>query len=472
MSEKQIETIEGTLVKTLYTTVEKGTLTDGTKYEKKQATAPRTLTEAVTDSDGKRLNDVLEGMQIQLDKATIDIKAGVNDVIDERVKNDVALKSEFVHANLLKNSNFRLNSNTQSLYSAGSSQDIETCDEWHIVTGSNTTLASVAVLDDGVKYSVENGGFFSNFCQWLDNPRGLAGKSLTFSFEVSDVNGTGSGYYVQVRNSDTYVVICQGYFTSAGRISATVTIPENALDIIVGFNCNGDGASGSVIIRWVKVEVGTISTDYIVPDAEIEKVRCGQAIMNHGSNYMTPYPIMNGINIVQGAWLDTEYGKVYCALSFDKPDGSIHRFQIGDSLSNIMVYDYDGNGNWSEAGSIQPDTVNTSRFITNTSWDCPVILVGSHPTELSRVLLGFKTSYEEKTNFILFNNYGADLDQMFVLLNNRTTNELGQYEIWNGSNSNPVSISTTAPANTACLWIDTVSMKTKIYKDGAWTIVA
>lgn len=483
MSDVNIEKISGTLVKTLYTTVEKGTLDDGSKYEKRQATAPRTLMEAVTDSDGKHLDDVLDGMQIQIDKATTDIKAGVNDVIDERVKEDVALKSEIINENLLKNSNFKLNTNNQTVYSVGASRDIETCDKWHIVTSSNTTLASVNVLDNGVSYAVENGNFFSNFCQWLDNDKKLAGKTITVSFEISDVSGTSMGYYIQIRNSDTYVVIGDGLIVSAGIISTTVTIPQNALDIIVGFNCNGDDASGSVTIRWVKVEEGTISTDYIVPDAETEKVRCGVADADTLDGYhATSFVRANGIFFKSGDtvldWainpngIYRKFATMEHVFPSDAPiegiEGFYELFIDENSHRRTVRFTpyYNATQHHTYTRNIFDNEWKDSKWIDN--FDAYLPLTGGHISGSikTRHIDGSDIEdFFDETKQDLYINYNLPNSHVYIYSGGACGEALHR------GNSNPVSISPTAPVDTQYLWIDTINMKTKIYKDGAWTIV-
>lgn len=94
MADTQIEILEGTLPKTFYTVVEKGELEDGTKYEKRQAVAPRSLTSEIADSKGKNLETRLDEMQEQLDGATTDITQAVNDIVTARAGEDIATKEE------------------------------------------------------------------------------------------------------------------------------------------------------------------------------------------------------------------------------------------------------------------------------------------------------------------------------------------------------------------------------------------
>lgn len=93
-NEKQVIDLPGTRVDTLWITVESGTNEDGTEYEKRQQTAPKTFERCVTDDDGKNLSEKLSEMQTQINGATSDVAGAVNEIIDERLETDIAKKEE------------------------------------------------------------------------------------------------------------------------------------------------------------------------------------------------------------------------------------------------------------------------------------------------------------------------------------------------------------------------------------------
>lgn len=64
--EKQIIELDGTLLDTLYTTVEKGNLEDGTPYEKRKKFVPRTFEKAVQDENGTLLSEKLKTINQQI----------------------------------------------------------------------------------------------------------------------------------------------------------------------------------------------------------------------------------------------------------------------------------------------------------------------------------------------------------------------------------------------------------------------
>ena len=92
-NEKQVIDLPGTRVDTLWITVESGT-NDGTEYEKRQQTAPKTFERCVTDDDGKNLSEKLSEMQTQINGATSDVAGAVNEIIDERLETSLASKAE------------------------------------------------------------------------------------------------------------------------------------------------------------------------------------------------------------------------------------------------------------------------------------------------------------------------------------------------------------------------------------------
>lgn len=93
-NEKQVIDLPGARVDTLWTTVESGTNEDGTAYEKRQQTAPKTFERCVTDDDGKNLSEKLSEMQERINGATSDVTGIVNAVIDERLETSLASKAE------------------------------------------------------------------------------------------------------------------------------------------------------------------------------------------------------------------------------------------------------------------------------------------------------------------------------------------------------------------------------------------
>lgn len=375
----------------------------------------------------------------------------VNNVITERTGNDIATKAEvqavtdnLYKGNLLKNSNFKLNTNGLSEYSENKA---ETVNEWinYIINDTD----GVTVINDGVLH--HTGGAYSNFAQYIDNPRLLAGKTVTYSVDCELISG---GYYFNIYEKTIEASYGYNEITEIGRktITRTVTLPEDFGNNEVYFGITSKEA-GSIKIYHAKLELGSIATEYVEPDIEIEKVRCGQAIMNYGSNQMTPYPIMNGIRVVHESSLDEVNNIVYHSISFYRPDGTIKRFQVSSSGNEIHVYDYDGTGAWLHRGAIAPNCLP---------------LAGGQISGTIRVrhIDGLYMPYpDDETLQELHLNYTYPKSRVYIYSGGTHGEALHR------GNSKPVSISSTAPVDTEYLWIDSINMKTKIYKDGAWTIV-
>lgn len=367
MSDVNIETISGTLVKTLYTTVEKGTLDDGSKYEKRQATAPRTLMEAVTDSDGKHLNDVLEGMQIQIDKATTDIKAGINDVIDERVKDDVALKSEM--------SNFYNELERDSITQFRRYGDLSEPGWYRVATyNSNNQTSAKGAAANGVEFNIKR--VFRNVAP-EEHRLLMYGRYESPTFH-SLYDASSRHYITKIRYvySDTKAYI-DIYYNSSVTNPLSVSI-SNRKD-------------------W--------SADWeLCSEAYLPLVE----EMIEGENVSTIYEIPANANPATDLDLQN-----YLPLS----GGSIR------STSSIPI--------------------------------------SIHSTYSGEIYIG----YYEGDNVI--GSIGFVNSEPYVWMAKKS----GSKRIMYDGITKPVVISASAPVDTQYLWIDTINMKTKIYKDGAWTIV-
>lgn len=372
----------------------------------------------------------------------------VNDIITERASDDIATKDEvqavtdnLYKGNLLKNSNFKLNTNGLDEYSGNGA---ETVNKW-INSGDGIVTVNA---DGSIAHRCSKA--YQQIIQYLDNPSALCGKTVTYSVDCELISG---GYYFQIYDINTGLLLGYRDIVDIGRkiITATVTIPEDfGHEVYFGITAK---EAGSIKIYHAKLELGSIATEYVEPDLEIEKVRCGQAIMNYGSNQMTPYPIMNGIRVVHESSLDEVNNIVYYSLSFYRPDGTIKRFQVSSSENGIGVYDYDGIGTWLYRGVIAPNCL-------------PLTGGQISGTIRTRHIDGLYMPYpDDETLQELHLNYAYPKSHVYIYSGGTHGEALHR------GNSKPVSISSTAPVDTEYLWIDTINMKTKIYKDGAWTIV-
>lgn len=372
MSDVNIETISGTLVKTLYTTVEKGTLDDGSKYEKRQATAPRTLMEAVTDSDGKHLDDVLDGMQIQIDKATTDIKAGVNDVIDERVKEDVALKSEM--------SNFYNELERDSITQFRRYGDLSEPGWYRVATyNSNNQTSARGAAANGIEFNIKR-----VFRRVAPEEHRLLMYGRYENPTFHSLYDASSGHCItkiRYAYSDTKAYI-DIYYNSSVTNPLSVSI-SNRKDWSADWELCGE-AYLPLVEEMIEGE--TVSTIYEIPA---------------NANPATDLDLQN-----------------YLPLSGGSITGDLNLAYNGVTTCTLRA----GNG--------------VAQFMARKTDE-----------SLSRALI-----------------LSTEVDFADCL-------KIGTVRVFHALNSKPVAIQSTAPVDTQYLWIDIINMKTKIYKDGAWTIV-
>lgn len=80
MDKKEIFELDGTKLDTLWITVEKGTLEDGTPYEKRIKFVPRTFEKAVQDENGILLSEKIKEMKQQISNVSGDVVGNIADL--------------------------------------------------------------------------------------------------------------------------------------------------------------------------------------------------------------------------------------------------------------------------------------------------------------------------------------------------------------------------------------------------------
>lgn len=292
----------------------------------------------------------------------------VNDIITERASDDIATKAEvqavtdnLYKGNLLKNSNFKLNTNGLSEYAVAN----ECVDGWRFWSGGSGVGNGRLIVDTENGAVIINNNDSALYSEIGQNFSPLKmGEKYTLSIEIDGVR-------------NTYLLTGGNYINSGislGNITMYyISYSDGSIEEIILRVLN---KVASVKLREAKLELGTIATPYIEPDLEIEKVRCGVA------DYL---PLTGGQ--ISGTIRTRHIDGLYMPYPDDETLQELH---LNYAYPKSRVYIYSG---------------------------------GTHGEALHR------------------------------------------------GNSKPVSISSTAPVDTEYLWIDTINMKTKIYKDGAWTIV-
>lgn len=431
-TEVQVIELEGTRVDTLWTTVESGKLDDGTKYEKRQRTAPRTLEKAIQDENGTLLPTKLTAMQKQLDGVSTEIVDTMNSEITKRAGEDIATKDEIINDNLLKNSNFKLNTNGLSEYGSG----VETVNGW------KTSLKSSLVVNEDSTVTITASGGTGYLIQTIEVNGSMKGKDITLSLELADGQifvSTGkmpesitADYKVINIPIDGINIACEVYWLYSTNI---LKIQFYILDTY------------SVTPKHIKLELGSIATEYVEPDIEIEKVRCGLGLTKGSAVVLNE---ISGTSAGFETFMDETNGNFYFCITKWMPNGVFRRYQIEPNIHNIDIFEWDGS-TWSKLGAIGSGITHLGNqvYALGTVDNSEMYVNGAMKTIDIRVPIV---------------NYGAVNAPIEI---NAPTKIQGYTALHTG-NSNPIIQSTSAPTDTTYLWYDTNTSKLKSYKDGAW----
>ena len=155
----------------------------------------------------------------------------------EKLANGVAVSS-VVSPNLLMNPGFWINQRGGSSYSTANQY---TVDRWMLLSGSVSNAGS----DNGITLSS------ASVCQFIEGMSFLSGATLTLSASINGATQKISGVL------STSAVSGNGLsfvWTSTGYIKVTIT--------------------GSGVLRWAKLELGSSATPYCPPDPAAELLKC------------------------------------------------------------------------------------------------------------------------------------------------------------------------------------------------------
>lgn len=171
--------------------------------------------------------------------------------------------------NLLINPNFRINQRAETSYSTAG----YTVDCWKLFSTVSGSLGSVTVSDDGVTLTGGDNAMDAYLCQFLEDSYGnkIAGKTVTVSFEVENVTGLGIcvAQYGRSESSNLFARV-----TSDGKYKVTgVWEPLSITNRHALMFYNRDAYS-SAKIKWVKLEIGSISSPFCPPDPATELAKC------------------------------------------------------------------------------------------------------------------------------------------------------------------------------------------------------
>ena len=403
--------------------------------------------------------------------ATTEITQAVNDIVTARAGEDIATKEEIINDNLLKNSNFKLNTNGLNEYVGA---DTYTVDGWRQFIDLN---GSVKTSDNGIILDNTNGTV--SFGQFLENSSAFAGKTVTLSariMQLSEETSDGS-IYIGGNNTPLADVLIEDKLTKDEwvTLSVTCTLPDELTNFNAVFYL-GAKTQGQILVNWAKLELGSIATEYVEPDTEIEKVRCGVHDADtvdgyHMSDYfqypITVIPNEADLNtyLTPGVYRCTTLTVAKTLLNapavisgfkliVKNMVGSTNLIQYAECVGKIffrtLTTDLSNVQPWRSLDDYLPLTGGT---ITGE------VLLGSgygrlNSNTVASALASMNTPGEYLVNsrtLSINNSNGRTLDKCLYIrdLVNGTKTD---YNVLHTGNSNPVAISSTAPTDTTALW--------------------
>lgn len=165
-----------------------------------------------------------------------------------------------------------------------------TIDLWSIETG-----AKLKVLEDGVVFT-PNPSKYSLFAQCIENYKELIGKQLTLSVLIEENTCTNCVLWFYGGTTDNFV-----YVTMNGSDKLySVTMTPNSNIISLRYGMQGRNTSGSVMIKAIKLELGSQQTlahqdaagNWVLndppPDKTLEMLKCQRYYQVFSSADMRP----------------------------------------------------------------------------------------------------------------------------------------------------------------------------------------
>ena len=229
------------------------------------------------------------------DKKTEDNTKDLNEL-----KNNI---SQLSNPNLLINGDFRVNQRGQTSYSGTA---IYTIDRWE---SREPSLTIQPLNDFGVKLikSAEPRVSTSSLSQAIEDYKYLLGKTVTLSCKYKNNNISGGfqvGLYTSNKNEYASKALTSQYYITdeSGIYSETITLPEqldySLLQVLFRFS-NSAVENQSVEIEYVKLEIGSIATQYNPRPYAEELAMCQRYYINlSDAVFQLPAVCASGENII------------------------------------------------------------------------------------------------------------------------------------------------------------------------------
>lgn len=204
---------------------------------------------------------------------TIVISSGIYANIDHKhSKDDIEDLPEISGENLLDNPDFKINQRGLGQYSCNSTKFC--VDRWYTFKQNVSTAGTITINENGLKLKSGGTRLDTYLAQTISNKNALVGKTVTLSFEISEIVGSFMvGRYGD--NSSIKTVSTSGIIQHTfSWLPSSDTMPDR----ILFYN---NSADFSCIIKWVKLEVGSIATPFISPNPTEELLKI-QSMDNSG----------------------------------------------------------------------------------------------------------------------------------------------------------------------------------------------
>lgn len=169
--------------------------------------------------------------------------------------------------NLLINPNFAINQRGKTSYTGTN----YTVDRW------KNSYGTLKLQSNGeIKHT--SSGTWQGVAQYIENPSRLAGKTVTISAMGRAEGATAFRIYLYYQIGDnTRVTVCTAQTTATTNtvISASGTIPTDITDNDkLYFMLYNATANTSFYCKWAKLEIGSVATEFSLPNIAEEMPKC------------------------------------------------------------------------------------------------------------------------------------------------------------------------------------------------------
>lgn len=198
----------------------------------------------------------------------------------------------YPHTNLLVNPRFKYNSRGQSTYTG----NVWTVDGWDGFTADQI----VTVSDSGISIVCSYSGQSNNTAaiqQEIPNAAALAGKTVTLSVNVSNINSQGALLMIVYYVGESPIQYNNVAITSTGITENTFTFPEGTNRIRIWIRGAdprvGDASGTGMTITAAKLELGSVSTLQAEldnpPPEDVEKLKLDMYSLDPGRCAYLPW---------------------------------------------------------------------------------------------------------------------------------------------------------------------------------------